>query len=75
MLHLHVLWNNSHHWRVISKGVQVPHVAVDQSAYVLHLRAQVLVGSICAQCSNPKKKFKKKKDKLKHCELSVFMCH
>lgn len=53
-----------HHRRVIGEGVQVPHVAVDQSAYVLHLRAQVLVGSICTQRSDPNRGDK-------HCDLSA----
>lgn len=51
----------SHHGCVISEGVQVPHVAVDQSAYVLHLRAQVLVSSVCTQNSNPENEQNKKK--------------
>lgn len=45
-----------HHWRVINEGVQVPHVAVHQSPDVLHLRAQVLVGSVGTQHADPKQK-------------------
>lgn len=46
----------SYYWCVVDKGVQVPHVAVHQSADVLHLGAQVLVGSICTQDTDPKHK-------------------
>lgn len=45
----------THHGRVIGEGVQVPHVAVDQAADVLHLRAQVLVGRVRAQHSDPER--------------------
>lgn len=46
----------THHRRVISEGVQVPHVAVDQPADVLHLGAQVLVGGVRAQHPDPESK-------------------
>lgn len=36
--------------------MQVPHVAVDISPDVLHLRAQILVGSIRTQYPDPTKK-------------------
>lgn len=46
----------SHHGRVVGEGVQVPHVAVHQPPDVLHLRAQVLVGGVRAQHSDPKRR-------------------
>lgn len=59
---VHNLQGGTHHWCVIGKGVQIPHVAVDISAYVLHLRAQILVGRICAQYPNSLKKKRNKED-------------
>ncbi len=56
MLHPYILQNKSlsHHGCVISEGVKVPHVAVHQTPNVLHLRAQVLIGSVSTQHSDPK---------------------
>lgn len=67
MLHLDVAWQKPvhHQWSVNSEGVQVPRVAIDQVAHVLHLRAQVLLGSISAQHPDPNREDK-------HCDLSAY---
>lgn len=47
------LW--PYHWRVVGEGVQIPHVAVDQTSDVLDLSAEVLVGGVSTQHADPAK--------------------
>lgn len=42
-----------YHWCVVGEGVQVPHVGVDQASDVLDLGAQVLIGGVGTQHTDP----------------------